>query len=275
MLTALQPIDYPRVRPLLGGLLDYNLILDSVLAGHSPAWVAVDQPASPNGVFLATAEGCFLAGNPDHAPLVADLTAFFHRAMTEDGYWQGGPDLYLNYTPDDWKNHFAAMFAGREPFIVSRHHYVCTALAYDWRAHVPAGYRITRIDQSLFAQPNLTIPDHIPEWMENNWGSLDAFMLRGFGFCTLHENTVVSWSLADCISETRCEIGIQTDPDYRRRGLASLTVAAAVECALSSGLHEVGWHCNVDNAGSIGTALKVGFVKERDYILSCFPLRAK
>jgi hypothetical protein len=29
----------------------------------------------------------------------------------------------------------------------------------------------------------------------------------------------------------------------------------------------VGWHCPVDNLGSIGTAEKVGFEKERDYTM--------
>ena len=62
--------------------------------------------------------------------------------------------------------------------------------------------------------------------------------------------------------------GIRTHPDYRRRGLAAIAAAAAVEHALAHGYTSVCCHCNVDNRGSIRTAQKVGFVKERDYVHS-------
>jgi len=77
----------------------------------------------------------------------------------------------------------------------------------------------------------------------------------------------VSWSLADCRSGDACEIGIHTAEPYRRRGLATLTAAATVEYALSNGFSTVGWQCSEDNLGSIGTAEKVGFERERDYTM--------
>jgi RimJ/RimL family protein N-acetyltransferase len=76
---------------------------------------------------------------------------------------------------------------------------------------------------------------------------------------------VVSWSLSDCVSGDRCESGIRTAPAHRGRGLATVTAAAAVDHALSTGFARVGWHCPDDNLGSIRTAEKVGFHRERDY----------
>jgi RimJ/RimL family protein N-acetyltransferase len=63
-----------------------------------------------------------------------------------------------------------------------------------------------------------------------------------------------------------CEIGIHTAKE-RRRGLATLTAAATVEYALSNGFSTIGWQCSEDNLGSIGTAEKVGFERERDYAM--------
>jgi RimJ/RimL family protein N-acetyltransferase len=40
-----------------------------------------------------------------------------------------------------------------------------------------------------------------------------------------------------------------------------------VDYALSNGYAAVGWHCPEDNSGSIGTAEKIGFEKERDYTM--------
>jgi RimJ/RimL family protein N-acetyltransferase len=114
--------------------------------------------------------------------------------------------------------------------------------------------------------------------MDGNWGSTAAFLAKGFGFVTLYTKAgavqVVSWSLADCRSGDACEIGIHTVKEYRRRGLASITAAAAVEYALSHDFSRVGWHCSEDNLGSIGTAEKVGFERERDYVLHNVALEA-
>jgi RimJ/RimL family protein N-acetyltransferase len=109
------------------------------------------------------------------------------------------------------------------------------------------------------------IPEHVTGWMVNNWGSSDRFLRDGFGYLTVRAGEAVSWSLCDCASGDLCEIGIHTAPAYRRRGLASVTAAAAVEHALSHGFTMVGWHCPEDNLGSIGTAEKVGFQRERNY----------
>ncbi len=97
-----------------------------------------------------------------------------------------------------------------------------------------------------------------------------GFFERGFGFCTLHGNKVVSWSLTDCVSGSACEIGIRTHPEYRRRGLATITAAATVDYALSHGYSQVGWHTNIENYESIGVAEKVGLKKTREYIWHYF-----
>ncbi len=269
MFVELDPADYANVRPLVRDLAAFNVILDAVIDGSSPAWVIGDDARALSCVFLATAEGCFLAGDPNSAGFIADLRALFTRAVTEPDYWQGGDSVHLCIPPGAWESRLVDVFPFCPPTVNPRQHYVCTAPAIpDWRAVVPEGYAVARINAALLAQPGLDIPPHIPGWMRSNWGSVEAFRERGFGFGVVHTEAqaVVSWTLADCISGDRCEIGIQTRSDYRRHGLATLVVAAALEHALSGGLREVGWHCNTDNLGSIGVAVKTGFVKERDYV---------
>jgi hypothetical protein len=60
-------------------------------------------------------------------------------------------------------------------------------------------------------------------------------------------------------------MGVTTDPEHRRRGLAAVVVAAAVEQCLERGFHEIGWHCLRSNAGSVAVGRKVGFEIERAY----------
>jgi RimJ/RimL family protein N-acetyltransferase len=161
----------------------------------------------------------------------------------------------------------AVVLDPRHPIEMPRRHYVCRQVKYDWRANVPDGFTVHRIDEPLLNRPELRIPGHLRNWIKNNWGSATDFLERGFGLVIIHDDEVVSWSLADCTSGDACEIGIHTAEAFRRRGLATVTAAAAVDYALSNGYVTVGWHCTEDNLGSIGTAEKVGFEKERDYTM--------
>jgi RimJ/RimL family protein N-acetyltransferase len=136
----------------------------------------------------------------------------------------------------------------------------------DWRNQVPREVSIERLDQALLDRPGLCIPEHVTLWMTHNWGSVESFLRRGLGFCAVQGRQIVSWCLTDCVSGNACEIGIRTHPEYRMRGLATLTVAATVDACVCQGLTTIGWHCHETNLGSRGVAEKIGFVKEREYM---------
>ena len=255
MLTKRPATDYAQVRLLFGDLLDFNLIVPAALAGSTPARLYADDALQH--ALLITCEGSFIAGDPGNEDFAAALRDLFAQLLAD-----GFEAFYLEMFPAGWEDRLSSLLGG-PIWRIPRLHYLCTELRYDWQRHVPAGYEVRPIDGDLLE--NLPIPEHITGWIASNWGDAPTFLANGFGFCTVHAGQIVSWSLADCIWGDACEIGIHTHPDYRRRGLAALTAAAAVNHAFDRGLKVVGWHCNVDNAGSIGTALKVGFEKERDY----------
>jgi RimJ/RimL family protein N-acetyltransferase len=183
-----------------------------------------------------------------------------------------GDELDLHVTPA-WEAWAATLSAplDRPTIYWPRRHYECRTLAIpDWASRLPEGMSMQRIDADLLDRVDrgdLKAPSHTIGWTENNWASRGNYLRCGFGFCTVNDPTseVVSWSVADCISGDRCEIGIHTHPDFQRRGLATLTTAAAVDHALTHGFRMVGWHCNEHNLGSIRTAEKVGFTLERTY----------
>ena len=131
---------------------------------------------------------------------------------------------------------------------------------------MPTGFSIERLDQELLDRPGICIPEHVPQWMVHNWGSVDSFLRRGLGFCAVQGHEIVSWCLTDCRSGNACEIGIRTHQEYRRQGLATRTVSATVEECRCQGLTTIGWHCHETNLGSRGVAEKTGFMKEREYM---------
>ena len=258
--------DYEKVRPLFKEL-EWNLITSAVIEGTSPGRVFADQAEDPRTAFMCTVEGYYLAGCEDNDEFNTSLNRLIlERIFAGDTVRKDETDVAIGFHPDQWKDKMPIIFQGRVPLATARRHYIYTEPKADrWRGHVPEGFQVQRVDTELLRTPSLEVPEHLTGWMKTNWGSVLDFMKRGFGFCTLHGKQVVSWSVADCVSGDACEIGIHTLEDYRRRGLATLTAAAAVDHALSSGFRQVGWHCDEYNLGSIGVAEKVGFKLERKY----------
>lgn len=261
MIHELERANYERVRPLFEPLR-YHLASAAVLDGKNPGRVLVDDPGRPRTAFMLSPEGSYLAGDPDNDAFNGALhEAIFSRQIIRESLRYIG----LVVHPERWRGRLPTVFEPLIPVEEPRRHYVCRALGYDWRAHVPEGYALRPIDRELLEDPRVIIPDHVTGWMAHNWGSIDRFLEDGLGCVSLAGDEVVSWSLADCVSGDECEIGIRTAPAHRRRGLASVTAAAAVEQALAGGFSMVGWHCPEDNMGSIQTAERVGFERERDY----------
>lgn len=263
MIHELNNANYEKVRALFRAL-EYHLTSAAVLDGNNPGRVFVDDPDTPRTAFMFSPEGCYLAGNPDNDA--------FNRALNDSIYTRAIFDakvyaLFFVCHPESWQEQLPIVLDPRQPIEMARRHYICRELKYDWRPNIPEGFTVRRIDESLLNRPGMRVPDHLRNWMRNNWGSASDFLEKGFGFVTIHHNEVVSWSLADCTTGTACEIGIHTVEAFRRRGLATVTATAAVDYALSNGYATVGWHCPEDNLGSIGTAEKVGFEKERDYTM--------
>jgi RimJ/RimL family protein N-acetyltransferase len=258
-LHELSQADYDRARDLYEPL-HFHLSCLAVLDGVNPGKVFVDDLIAPQTSYMYSPEACYLTGNPHNDAFNRALnTALFSRAAL--GGDDGAPSFVMS--TESWPDQMATICAPRTPLIQPRRHYICRKLALDWRAALPDGYTVQMIDDNVLNNP--TLPDQIPGWIKHNWGSKDYFFAKAFGAVTLHESKIVSWSLADCVSGTGCEIGIHTDPAYRRRGLAAVTAARVVDYALSHGLTEVGWQCAEDNTGSFRTAEKVGFELERRY----------
>lgn len=266
MIRELEKEQYERVRPLFQGLA-YQLMTAAVIDGTSPGRIWVDGLDPPRTALLASAEGYCLAGYEDNTALNRALGDLFTGIMARGELTRtDGEALVLVCEPATWEGRLDVVLKGRPPIKEPRRHYLFNRQRVAWRSGIPAGFELTPIDRALLNRPGLTIPDHVTGWISANWGSAGNFLEKGFGFCTVHGEKLACWCLADCVSGNACEIGIRTHPDYRRRGLATLTVAATVETCLARGLQAIGWHCHEDNQGSQRVAEGVGFKMERTYV---------
>lgn len=267
MFQELTPENYENVRPLFEGF-DYSLSILAALEGKNPGRIFVDDIHRPRAAFALTVEGYLLAGEHDNPEIHRALKRLLkERIFTGEVFVNGDWSMSLAVHPQDWEIRLPELTPTHEAVKMERYHYLCRALKVDWRAHLPEGYQLQRIDRALLKDPEMTFPAPLSDWFdyEEMWGSVDNFLANGVGFCILQGREVVAYCTSDCAAGNQIDVGIITAPSHRRQGLATLAVAATVEHCLSHGFQVIGWHCNAENVASWKTAEKVGFERNREY----------
>lgn len=260
MFLSLPPDRYELIRPLVIAL-DHHLILEAVIIGYSPAAVFVDCLDTPQTAFIKSPEGDFLVGEPNNEAFNAGLIAWIEEHLikgTED-------EVVFESVSESWVATVKTILARRPPLAYERYYYETSGVKLTPPPLDPA-FKLQFVTPDFIAQTHIKNIAVVQESITSNWTSAALFFAKGFGYCILHDDEVVSWSVVDCVAEKRCEIGIHTAPEFQRRGLATALIATVVEYAISHGFQRIGWHCWVDNWGSIGVAEKVGLVQKQRYM---------
>jgi RimJ/RimL family protein N-acetyltransferase len=264
----LKPSGFRRVRPLFAGF-DYSLSVEAAIEGNNPGRIFVDDVETPRTALALTVEGYLLAGDDTNPQTVDALRRLLRdRIFTGEVFVNGDWSMSLAIHPEAWEARLPALIPTHEAEKSARYHYLCHALAFDWRQHLPQGYAVRRVDAALWRDPRVVFPESVREWidLEEVWGTEESFFDKGVSFAVLHGGEVVAWCTPDCVAGDQIDVGIFTLPAHRRRGLAAVAVAATVEQSLRQGFRAVGWHCNADNVASWKTAERVGFVRDREYV---------
>lgn len=267
MFEELRPDQYDRVKPLYEDMT-HSLAVHAVLDGYSPGHIFVDSAARPRAALALTIEGYLLAGDHEDAGIRDSLRRLLAaRIFTGEVFVGSDSRMVLAVTPDDWTSKLPELIPTHEADPLPRTLYLCRDVALDWRAALPDGYHVRRLDRALLDDPAITFSEAVESWVPTGagWGGTDRFLREGVCFVVVHENQVVSRCMADCKAGERIDVGIITDPAHRRKGLAACVTAATVEYCLDHGFREVGWHCEDDNVGSWKTAERAGFRRAEAY----------
>jgi len=263
--------DYSRVSDLFEDLR-YNLVVDSIIAGNTPARVYVDDVSDPRSAWMWNRMGTMLlAGNPRNRAFNQALSTLFDRHVVPDARRRQIPSLTLHYWPDAWEGRANQLISGVKPERGWRRFYAFDHLRVDWREEISSDCSIRRMDRRLMQEDQLKNVDHVVGWVHSFWHSVEDFSETGFGFCVVHGEAIASWCLTVYVSGSDVELGLATIPQYRGRGYATLAAAACVEHGIEGGLTPH-WHCDEENRPSIRVAEKVGFSNPKQYQVYTFGL---
>ena len=272
MIYKLDPSKYDKVRTLFNALEEYQLTCSAVLERDYPGKIYVDDLNHPETAFINTFissedDGVwgFLTGEPSNEAFNHALNeAIRNREIISEK----APIVFLTCHPEDWYEQLPIVFHPRQPIPMFRRYYECHGINLDWHSDVPEGYDIRCLNEALLTHPKLKIPDEVMKIFKK-WRSISDPPLKDFGCVCIRGDRIVSWATSDFVSGGVGEAGIFTLGGYRRRGLATVVTAAAVEHGLSHELSKINWSCTESNVASIRTAEKLGFERGRDYMMYC------
>ncbi len=129
-------------------------------------------------------------------------------------------------------------------------------------------FQLRLIDAALLRDDGLEYVQDVRTEVAGMWGSIEAFLQKGFGYCIVDGRRIVCWCTAEYVSPGWCGIGIETVEAYQGRGLATATASAFVaHCAL--GGIQPHWDCWATNAPSVRVAMNVGFERVEEYEVYC------
>jgi len=256
--------DYARVRPLFAGLR-YNLAVDSILDGNTPAWVYVDDVADPRTAWLWDMQGeIFIAGETQNATTNRALAELITGKAIPHARARYIPAFTVFYDTPAWESQWGMLFPGLQAELTRRRYYDFIKPAVKWRAVRPVGSSIVRLNAHWLVQRDIYNMKQVLGWVDSFWRTHADFLRTGFGFCLLHEGAIASWCLTVFVSGHAYELGVATAPEYRGHGYALAVAARSVAFCAERGWTPH-WHCEEDNIASWRIANRIGFINPTPY----------
>ena len=127
-------------------------------------------------------------------------------------------------------------------FVASRHK----------RLQAGGGLVLRRLSAAEFALDDVGVSPH------RFWRDARQFEAHGGGWCVEREGRLAAMAFASFRFDDQLEIGVETRPQYRRRGYAALAASRLVDECLERRLEPV-WACRKENRGSYALACALGF----------------
>ncbi len=242
----------PRRTAHLWANMGMHLAVESILAGAMEAQIFVNNAHTPDGAVIWTGHRLYLAGKIDDSfsDIIQDCVRGHRR--------------FVVYPSFEALEKAEVLLKGFNMRRRVRLYYEGDPTAQKWMVEPPDGYTIERITEKLLER-GLSHTDWVREEMCSERASVEEFLEKSFGFAAVHGESFACWCTSEYNLGDRCEVGIETSPEHRRKQLATIVASAMLRHAASSGIRRVGWHCWADNDASVATAERLGLRRIAEY----------
>ena len=125
---------------------------------------------------------------------------------------------------------------------------------------LPAGYEIHEIDADIFDK---CLDNPVTEDFVSSFESKESFLKIGRGMVIIKDGRIVSGASSYSRYNEGIEIEVDTDPDERRKNLATIVCAALILRCLDENLYP-SW--DAQNINSVHLAEKLGYEFDHEYV---------
>lgn len=245
------PSDYHKVAKLVVKS-HHELCIEAVIRETSIGEIYADNPVRPLSALFITPECNLVAG-------YADNQEFNEGVKQRLDFWE---DPIMCDT-EDWERRISDIHKNVAVKKYTRRYYqLSKPILTNFMELLGSGCAVEYVSVGSSDYLQYENAEHITNWF--NFKEIDDFAGFCLGAYVRTDSKIVSWCLVDCIVDDTMEIGVTTDPEFRRQGLATIVVAATVERSMANGIRQIGWHCVDSNIGSYTVSERVGFVHVKD-----------
>lgn len=274
VLTLLPTNDYSTILGLCAPF-DIHLAVAAILAGETPAQIYVNDLHTPTVALLLPWEGhrVFLAGSTTDETCIEEMRNILLELFSSPKSAANPYVVIMYYASPIWESCFQTLCQGMETTQAMRQYYILLHALPNWQDLLPTTWRVRQVNATLLAEQQLQFLPELIEEVHSESHSQEDFLTRKFGYCLQEDDMLIGWCLSEYNHGDRCEVGIETMPAYRRRGVACITASALIEHALAHGLTSIGWHCWSTNIASGSLARKLGGTLTAEYPVQICRLR--
>lgn len=112
--------------------------------------------------------------------------------------------------------------------------------------------KIVRANAQMFRDmQGSVVPKHF-------WNDEEDFMKNGVAFALFYKNELASMAFSSYWFDNDFEMGIETQEQFRGKGLAELVCRAIIDYCVENNYEPI-WSCRLENAGSYKLAQKLGY----------------
>jgi GNAT superfamily N-acetyltransferase len=228
---VLDPHAIPSVLAQLRALPINTLFAQSVLCGHVDGEVLADHPREPRAVYVLHPYGMSLVWGAHPRP---GWDAWLASRVAAPAH----PAEWLQVHPDSWR--------------IDAERFTRVNFAFDRARYVRVPGEVVRASAAMFDVAGSVVPSRF-------WRDAAQWRSSGGGFAALVDGEPAAIAFCSYRHGDALEIGIETVPQHRGKGLARRAASALIDDCLARGLTPV-WACRRENVPSYELALRLGFV---------------